>query len=102
VPARIRFIGLGEDAMPVLKPRNRMLNVRLSDEEYDQLMRLAVAKGAHSTSELARRALTEYMARAANQDGAEQVTERIAQLEAEVKKLTRVLGTLATVAREGV
>lgn len=86
--------------MPVLKTRNRMLNVRLSDEEYDELMRLAVAKGAHSTSDLARRALTEYMARENNQESTHHMSERIAQLEAEVKRLTRVLGTLATAARE--
>lgn len=86
--------------MPVLKTRNRMLNVRLNDEEYDELMRLAVAKGAHSTSDLARRALTEFMARETNQENTHQMSERIAQLEAEVKRLTRVLGTLATAARE--
>jgi hypothetical protein len=86
--------------MPVFKVRNRMLNVRLSDDEYEELVRLAEVKGAHSTSDLARQALAEFMAREANGGTSQEMSSRIAQLEAEVRRLSRILGTLATVARE--
>lgn len=86
--------------MPVFKVRNRMLNVRLSDDEYEELTRLAVAKGAHSTSELARQALAEFMARESQANGNSEVSGRIAQLESEVRRLSRILDTLATVARQ--
>jgi len=86
--------------MPVFKVRNRMLNVRLSDDEYEELVRLAEVKGAHSTSDLARQALAEFMEREANGTTSQEMSTRIAQLEAEVRRLSRILGTLATVARE--
>ncbi|MGQ9633394.1 MAG: ribbon-helix-helix protein, CopG family [Bryobacteraceae bacterium] len=86
--------------MPVFKVRNRMLNVRLSDDEYEELTRLAVAKGAHSTSDLARQALAEFVARESQANGSSEVSSRIAQLEAEVRRLSRILDTLAAAARQ--
>lgn len=87
--------------MPILKVRNRMLNVRLSEDEYDQLLRLAVSKGAHSTSDLARRALSEYLAREEQGRSDAEVAAKIAQLEGEVRRLSRMLHGLAEAARAG-
>jgi hypothetical protein len=43
--------------MKVLKPRSRMISVRLSQEEYERLCRLSVLTGARSISDLAREAM---------------------------------------------
>ena len=43
--------------MTVLKPRTRMISVRLSEEEYSTLRRLCLVTGARSVSDLARDAM---------------------------------------------
>jgi hypothetical protein len=43
--------------MSVLKPRNRLVYFRLSEEEYQRLTDICAAGGARSMSELARAAL---------------------------------------------
>ena len=43
--------------MTVLKPRSRMISVRLSEEEYVALMRVCSLTGARSVSELTREAM---------------------------------------------
>ena len=43
--------------MAVLKPRSRMISVRLSDEEYTALRRLCLVTGARSVSDITRDAM---------------------------------------------
>jgi len=43
--------------MTVLKPRSRMISVRLSEEEYSALRRLCLVTGARSVSDLTRDAM---------------------------------------------
>lgn len=43
--------------MTVLKPRTRMISVRLSEEEYSALRRLCSVTGARSVSDLTRDAM---------------------------------------------
>lgn len=43
--------------MTVLKPRSRMISVRLSEEEYSALRRLCSVTGARSVSDLTRDAM---------------------------------------------
>jgi hypothetical protein len=43
--------------MTVLKPRSRMISVRLSEEEYSALRRLCTVTGARSVSDLTRDAM---------------------------------------------
>lgn len=43
--------------MTVLKPRSRMISVRLSDEEYLGLKQLCAVAGARSVSDLTRNAM---------------------------------------------
>jgi hypothetical protein len=47
--------------MKVLKPRSRMLSIRLSEEEYAGLCRLSAEIGAHSLSDLARDAMRMFL-----------------------------------------
>jgi hypothetical protein len=44
--------------MPVLKPRNRLVYFRISEDEYRRLADICAAGGARSMSDLARSALT--------------------------------------------
>ena len=45
--------------MSVLKPKSKMISIRLSDEEYEGLRTLCVSRGARSVSDLAREAMNE-------------------------------------------
>jgi hypothetical protein len=47
--------------MPVLKRRNRMVNFRLSEDEYESLKNFCVAEGARSISDFARATLCQAM-----------------------------------------
>jgi hypothetical protein len=47
--------------MNVLKPRSRMISIRLSDQEYDDLKNRCVARGARSLSDLARAAMNDLL-----------------------------------------
>lgn len=49
--------------MTVLKPRKRLLSFRVSDEEYEKLMKSSEALGARSTSDLVRDAMTDLITR---------------------------------------
>jgi Arc/MetJ-type ribon-helix-helix transcriptional regulator len=43
--------------MTVLRPRSRMISVRLSEDEYESLRRMCVTTGARSVSDLTRDAM---------------------------------------------
>jgi len=47
--------------MKVLKPRSRMISIRLSQEEYEGLCRLSAVTGARSLSDLARDAMRWFL-----------------------------------------
>jgi hypothetical protein len=47
--------------MTVLKPRSRMISVRLSEEEYVALRRICSVTGARSVSDLARDAMRVFL-----------------------------------------
>jgi hypothetical protein len=53
--------------MTVMKPRSRMISVRLSEEEYLALRHLCSATGARSVSDLTRDAMRNVL-RATNRD----------------------------------
>jgi hypothetical protein len=53
--------------MKVLKPRSRMISIRLSEEEYDGLCRLSEVTGAHSLSDLARNAMRLFLSLTAHE-----------------------------------
>lgn len=47
--------------MKVLRPRSRMISVRLSEEEYSALRRLCFVTGARSVSDLTRDAVNGFL-----------------------------------------
>ena len=82
--------------MAVLKPRNRMVSLRLSEDEYRHLSDLCVRRDAHSTSDLARIAICEYLRRHkldADRRGLSEtpLEDKVVQLEEEVRRLSRLL-----------
>jgi hypothetical protein len=83
--------------MPVLKTRKRVISLRLSDDEYQQLVKLSVSAGAHSTSDVARAALCDFLARQKSGDRAGRIQQqRIEMLENEVRRINRLLEAIAS------
>jgi Arc/MetJ-type ribon-helix-helix transcriptional regulator len=85
--------------MPRLTRRNKVISIRLSNDEYDQLQTLCLSKGADSISELTRAAMKLLLAQEAEGHGhgqvESQVTEmqqRVTALDREVARLTSLMG----------
>ena len=57
--------------MPVVKPRNRLVVFRLTQEEYEELKSVSFRRGARNISDFARSELLVSVARANGVDGAE-------------------------------
>lgn len=90
--------------MSVINPRNRLVNFRLSDVEFDQLRLACQELGARSISEFARSSVLEKMsqAKSAGGPGAEGSRARVEQLDQKVAELeTRVSQLLSLVAATG-
>ena len=85
--------------MPILKTRRRMVSLRLSEDEYQDLVKLSVTEGAHSTSDLARAALSEFLMKERSGDGAGRIPQRVELLENEVRRINRVLETITAAAK---
>jgi hypothetical protein len=79
--------------MAILKPRNRLVNFRLSDEELENLRLACAAQGARSLSDFARAAVL----RAVETSPAEQAQaqSQIAALDQKVQALQLQVITLA-------
>jgi hypothetical protein len=83
--------------MTVMKPRSRMISVRLSEEEYTTLKRLCSLNGARSVSDLTRDAMRTVL-RGVNRDdslgnnfdefrvGMKNLEEKLEQLEAKITR----------------
>ncbi len=81
--------------MGVLKPRKKMVSLRLADDEYDRLIELCSAEGAHSASDLARTAVCEYLLSHDQNNGygcssGSDLRQKVEKLEAEVQRLSRL------------
>ncbi len=87
--------------MSVLNPRNRLVNFRLSEAEFDQLKSVCLERGARSISEFARNAVLRSLdaqATAADPD-AEQVQNlerKVGTLEVRVGQLLSLVGAAGT------
>ena len=78
--------------MTVLKPRSRMISVRLSEEEYSALRQLCATTGARSVSDLTRdamRALLDSSTRDVR------FSDYFAEFHARINKLDRKVEELA-------
>ena len=73
--------------MPVLKPRNRLVYFRVSDEEFDQFTRVCEQEGARSLSDLFRLAMSRTV-NGTNSDRDESVAGRLRKLDELIDELT--------------
>ena len=69
-----------------LKPRNRLITFRVTDEEYEELRRTCVVAGSRSISDLARTALKEIML-PSRERAQSDLAKRICDLESIVEQL---------------
>ena len=76
--------------MTVMKPRSRMISVRLSEEEYLALRHLCSATGARSVSDLTRDAMRNVL-RGANR---EEPSANLEEFRAGMKNLETKVGQL--------
>jgi Arc/MetJ-type ribon-helix-helix transcriptional regulator len=84
--------------MTVLKPRSRMISVRLSEEEYSALRRLCTATGARSVSDLTRDAMRELLSSVESDDrpegGRDEFGAHIRNLGKKIEQLASEIRTL--------
>ena len=79
--------------MTLFSKRNRMVSIRLSDDEFRKLHEVCVARGARSISDLARDAMHRMIAGTDEKDDRlGEVRERLSSLEAEVARLSATVG----------
>jgi len=72
--------------MSVLRPRNRLVYFRVSEDEFERFNHICEAMGARSISDLARSAV-QSMIQDSNNGHADRVTEKLTALEAMVNDL---------------
>ncbi len=79
--------------MSVLKPRSRMISVRLSEDEYSALQELSLTTGARSVSDLMRDSMRGLIDSSARDKGVgdyfEEFHARINILDRKVEELTK-------------
>jgi uncharacterized protein YceH (UPF0502 family) len=90
--------------MGVLKPRKKMVSLRLSEDEHERLIELCSIKGAHSASDLARAAVCEFLLSEDSQAGrsdsaAGDLHRKVEKLEEEVQRLSRLVSSAAAAGR---
>jgi hypothetical protein len=91
--------------MTALKPRRRLVNFRLTQEEYDRLAAVCARKGVPSISDFARSAILRTVEIECTPEGAchshiARLDQRVAQLEASLRGLTRAADSLGRAARQ--
>lgn len=78
--------------MRVLRPRSRIVSIRMSEEEFTTLRRICVATGARSLSDLAREAMRGLMSGAKQESTGEasriEYSAQMRDLEQKVEKLS--------------
>ena len=85
--------------MVVLKPRRKLVSLRLSDDEYQRLVELSSVYGAHSTSDLARTAVCSFLEQADEPRGLP--TPEVAELQAKVGKMEAAVRRLSRMVAAG-
>lgn len=78
--------------MTVLKPRNRMISVRISEEEYLALRRICSTTGARSVSDLTRDAMRTLLNAGNRTDG---VGSSMDEFRTEIRNLGKSIEQLA-------
>ena len=95
--------------MAVLKRRSRIVSVRLSEPEYQELVSCCLSRGARSVSDLAREAMQGLLA-SGDSDGngngnglgieVEKLHGRMEQLDHELKRLASLVNRAAAAGEE--
>jgi hypothetical protein len=80
--------------MAVLKPRERLVYFRVSEDEFRQFVSVCEQGGARSLSDLARNAVQRLIADNNRQRGLEEYAEKMYQLETLIAKVTEQLHIL--------
>jgi hypothetical protein len=76
--------------MAIQKPRTRLVNIRLSEEEFASLQRATTESGARSISDFCRNAILKSSGGSSQQD-LHEVERRLGQLESSMTQLTERL-----------
>lgn len=85
--------------MPVFKPRNRLVNFRLSEEEFEKLRASCSLYGARSLSDFARAAVMRSVGGANGVTGESTdptLDSKVTDLESRVGELSRLVESLLT------
>jgi len=89
--------------MTVLKPRSRMISVRLSEEEYSGLRRLCSLTGARSVSDLTRDAMRVLLNGANREDllgiHMDEFRAEIRNLDKKIEQLAEGITTFKSIAK---
>lgn len=86
--------------MAVLKPRERLVYFRVSEDEFRQFVSVCEQAGARSVSDLARNAVQRLIAEGQQQREKQQVEEKIVVLERLIAAVTEQLRLLSNQTRE--
>jgi uncharacterized protein (DUF1778 family) len=79
--------------MAIQKPRTRLVNIRLSEEEFALLQRATAESGARSISDFCRNAILKSSGSSSTQD-LHEVERRLGQLESTMTQLSDRLSAL--------
>lgn len=94
--------------MPVFNPRNRLVNFRLSEEEFEKLRASSALSGARSLSDFARNAVMRSVAHTAPEAAASSsdirvpsIDRKVLELEARVAELVSLIESLKQASEPG-
>lgn len=91
--------------MAVFKRRNRTVNFRLSDEEFETLRKACLAEGARSLSDFARsvvcRSIGSPSERYVLDENMRRIDTRLEMLHREIRELSETIGAGPVVRRAG-
>lgn len=82
--------------MRVLKPRNRLVYFRVSEEEFNRFSKICEAAGARSISDLARVAVQHLIHEPVAKSQADEVVEKLRVLETGMSDLSKRVQELTT------
>jgi len=82
--------------MGVLKPRKKLVSLRLNDDEYQRLLELRSVYNAHSTSDLARTAVCSFLEyadkpRRRRTPAVAELQAKVGEMEVEMRRLSRMV-----------
>lgn len=87
--------------MAVLKPRERLVYFRVSEDEFRQFVSVCEQAGARSVSDLARNAVQRLIAEGQRQRDGQELDEKMQKLERLIAAVTEQLQLLSSQTKEG-